>query len=470
MPRTRTSVDAAQKRRRAASSLAAVALAVGGARQRGGVPNRLAIFVVLASLAGCQAGPPSTSQPIGTTASPSTSGPIATSAVPATTSGAPGEPSSIPSAGATGGATAISVGLGHACALMSTGGVKCWGENVWGQLGYGKELLPSTTPVDVVGLGDRAIAIAAGEYHTCAILSAGNVKCWGYNAQGQLGNGVDDTGAIKRNHINAPVDVIGLPDKATAIATGGSQTCVVLAAGDVACWGDVPGNGLDNSSTPVRLKGLASRILAVGSGDGDACIVLGGGSMKCWGNNAYGQLGNGTSDNDAHNYVTDVAGIADGVAGATAVSLGSAYACALTTEGGVLCWGQNIYGQLGIGTVDKPFSPLPHTVPHEVAGLQDGIIAIDAGQTSTCALTKAGRVDCWGTATGDAAKILSSIPLEVTALTDRATAISVGSFACALMSGGQVECWGTRGNGLLGNGTTDESAVPVEVLLSGTVP
>jgi len=147
----------------------------------------------------------------------------------------------------------ISAGGAHTCAVLDSGSVKCWGANWSGQLGDGSTSYENNVPVDVVGISD-AISISAGNRHTCALLSSGAVKCWGDNEYGQLGDGSTIW------YSNVPVDVVGIND-AISISAGDDHTCALLSSGAVKCWGNDHygqlGNGIFGySNVPVDVVGI----------------------------------------------------------------------------------------------------------------------------------------------------------------------------------------------------------------------
>lgn len=250
--------------------------------------------------------------------------------------------SSLPEPGGpTSGISAIATGGDHTCALTTAGAALCWGLNDLGQLGDG-----TTTrrfdPVPVTGLSAGIIAIDAGHRHSCALDSGGGVRCWGYNAYGQLGNGTTTDSTV-------PVAVSNLSG-ATAISVGGWHDCAITAPGGVVCWGYNASGELGNgatadSSIPVAVAGLSSGIVAVSAGDEHTCAVTAAGAALCWGSNAAGQLGDGTLQSSA--IPVAVMGLSSGVA---AIAAGHAHTCALLVQGDVMCWGDNGTGGLGDAT------------------------------------------------------------------------------------------------------------------------
>jgi len=360
--------------------------------------------------------------------------------------------------GLTGGVTAITAGAIHTCALTTAGGVKCWGANFSGQLGDGSTTNRST-PVNVSGLAGGMTAIAAGYSHACAMTTASGVKCWGFNGYGQLGDG-STTDRL------TPVDVSGVASGVTAIAAGDNHTCTLTTMGGVKCSGNNGNGQLGDGSTlsrltPVDVSGLTSGVTAIAVGGLHTCALTTWGGVKCWGYNSFGQLGDG-STRDRLTPV-DISGLTGGV---TAITAGAIHTCALTTAGGVKCWGFNVNGQLGDGSSTNRLTPV--TVGGLTSGLTSGVTAIAAGGFHTCALTPAGGVKCWGLngsgQLGDGSTTNRLTPVAVGGLTSGVTAIATGSgHTCALTTAGGVKCWGWNGYGQLGDGSSTDRSTPVDV-------
>jgi len=358
--------------------------------------------------------------------------------------------------------SAITAGAFHTCALTSVGGVECWGYNDDGQLGDGTTSESSTpahvssTPVDVSGLSSGVSAITGGWAHTCALTDAGAVDCWGNNDYGQLGDGTTAESLT-------PVAVSGLSSGVSAISAGGFGTCALTSAGGVECWGynddgELGDGTTTDSSTPVDVSGLSSGVSAIAAGFYQTCALTSAGAVECWGDNTYGELGDGTTTDSST--PVDVSGLSSGV---IAIAAGAVQTCALTSAGAVECWGDNTYGELGDGTTTDSSTPV------EVSGLSSGVVAITAGSQDTCALTSAGAVECWGDnydgELGDGTTTDSSTPVDVSGLSSGVIAITAGSeHTCALTSAGAVDCWGNNNYGQLGDGTMTSTSTPVEAI------
>ena len=345
--------------------------------------------------------------------------------------------------GLSSGVVAIAAGGAHTCALTTSGGVLCWGYNGYGQLGDGTTT-NRKTPVTVTGLSSNVAAVAAGLDHTCALTTTGGVKCWGWNWAGQLGDGTT-------TDRSTPVAVSGLSSGAAAVVAGGNHTCALTATGGVKCWGEQYG------TRPTGVTGLSSGVLAMAAGGRHICALTVTGGVLCWGWNRWGQLGDGTTVD--RNTAVAVMGLGSGVA---AVAAGEGHTCARTGAGGVRCWGSNMYGQLGDGTTTRRSTPVT------LDDLSSDVAAVTAGYGHNCALTAAGGVLCWGNnwygQIGDGTATNRNSPLAVTGLSSSVAAISAGGFHnCALTSAGGVLCWGHNSTGQLGDGTWTDSSAPVSV-------
>ena len=367
---------------------------------------------------------------------------------------APPPPTPEPSTGqALGPARAVSAGEQFTCAVTVGGAAKCWGFNLFGQLGDGTQAT-SHGPVDVVGLATGVSSIGAGSNFACALTTAGGVKCWGRNDEGQLGN----AGAPGSN---TPVDVTGLGSGVAAIAVGWFHACALTTSGGVKCWGadGAVGNGdvgPRDGPAPVDVIGLTSGVNAIAIGGTHSCALLNAGTVKCWGWGASGELGEAAMV--ARRTPVDVLGLPAGI---TAIGAGEGHSCALAGQGPLYCWGQNNQGQVGTGTP----TAANVTAPTQVVGLKADNSAVAAGRFRSCLLTTAGAVKCWGfngwKELGDDTLSRSATPVAVPGLASGVTAISVGgSHMCALAAGGAVRCWGDAATGALGDATTTFDPTP----------
>jgi len=354
----------------------------------------------------------------------------------------------------------LAAGNQHTCALLHIGSVMCWGYNGTGELGIGTLDNFRTRPVNVSGLESSVQAITAGASHTCALLTSGSVQCWGGNHVGQLGDGTNTTRP-------RPVNVSGLSSGVQAIAAGWYHTCALLSGGGVTCWGwngegELGDGTTTGRSTPVSVSGLSSSVRALTAGRVHTCALLNEGTVMCWGDNSRDQLSDGTST--TRTTPVNVVGLSGSVEGLTA---GADHTCAILSGGGVTCWGWNQSGQLGDGTLARRTSPV------SVTNVNAPVQAVAAGVFHTCALPITGGVLCWGRNSegqlGDGTYTNRAMPGAVSGLASSAQAIAAGhDHTCALLNGG-VMCWGRNGSGQLGDGTAENNG-PTPVFVSGFPP
>lgn len=366
----------------------------------------------------------------------------------------------------------ISVGNWHACAVKKDGSAWCWGTNYDGALGIGSSLNEevSLRPVRVSGMNNGVHQIAAGHWCTCAVKTNDTLWCWGNNVVGQLGIGT--TGPPE----NAPVQVIELDipnETIQGVDIHKYHGCAISVGGTLWCWGSGDNGrlGVDtlvNHSAPVEVTAL-SGVVQVSVGDSHTCAIKTDDAVWCWGDNSDGKLGLGMDDGPEiclsnpcskkpvqvdWNYEEEK----------TSISAGFFHTC-MASNSGVWCWGSNSYSQLGDTTLINSSSPV------RVHGLQ-GASALGLGIIHSCALAQEGSVWCWGS--GDSGQIgeggpinddlVQTTPLQVAGLPDAVDLDAHYAASCAIDSEGQAWCWGYNGQGVLGDGTTENRNYPVQVL------
>ncbi|MCZ6627014.1 MAG: hypothetical protein O7E56_02170 [SAR324 cluster bacterium] len=304
-------------------------------------------------------------------------------------------------------AVQISAGEDHACALLSGGKLRCWGDSTFGQLGYGNtaRLGDDETPASAgdVAVGGPVAQIAAGRFHTCALMIGGAVRCWGDGYYGQLGYG--NTERLGDNELPASAGDVPLGEKAVQVVTGSAHTCALLARGRVRCWGRGDSGQLGYANTrnigddepasaagDVRLGGWAVQLSA---GSRHTCALLTTGRVRCWGEGFYGQLGHGNSANIGDDEHPASAGDLRLGAKALGIASGKSHVCALLQGGSLRCWGNGFFGQLGYG---MPRSVGDNELPAEMAAvrLEEPFVRVTAGGAHTCGLLVSGKLRCWG--------------------------------------------------------------------------
>ncbi|MGE0326711.1 MAG: RCC1 domain-containing protein [Polyangiaceae bacterium] len=363
--------------------------------------------------------------------------------------------------------TSFALGQDHVCAVGSQGSLKCWGQNASGQLGQGNtdtlgdDELPSSAPV--VDVGGKVVQVAAGGAHTCVLLEAGDVKCFGSNQFGQLGYGMTNT--IGDDELPSGIGNVDLGGKAKQVVAGRDFSCALLTDGTVRCWGAagtwlglgrLEAVGDDEVPTAVEPVNVGGSVVALNAAVFNVCARLDSGSLRCWGwanSSPYSGMEIGDDETPAD------AGDVDVGAKVTQASSSPAHTCVTTVEGHVRCWGQGNDFQLGYGGTDAVGDDESPATAGDVP-LVDAVASVAAFRTGTCALTTAGEVKCWGKGpalgTGNANPVTTAASAIAIQLEGTPTAIGSSPFrVCSLLDSG-LHCWGAGNGGALGYGSTDD--------------
>ena len=384
------------------------------------------------------------------------------------------------------GIASIVAGQGHACTRLTNGQARCWGSNHFGQVGDGSTD-DRGSPVIVtnkLGTGPlKGVAkLSAGIAHTCAVLVNGQARCWGRNGTGQLGDGSDDD----RPRPVAVSNVAGTGPlrKVIAIAAGGDHTCALLASHQVRCWGSNNDGELGDGTQRMRQRPVVVKdpsgarpltgVTQIDAGYEHTCARLGSGQVRCWGFESDGQLGDGGADTSSPLPVAVRKATGPGrLSDVRRVDLGEFYSCALLDSGRARCWGDNRSGQLGDGSTDDRSRPVTVKDSTGSAPLAD-IAELAAGGESTCGRLENRRARCMGDdddgqlgdgTASDTARSLSWWSPMAAGRYPGSAQMAVGSrFACARLTTGSARCWGDNSLGQLGDGSFADSLVPVTVI------
>lgn len=385
-------------------------------------------------------------------------------------------------------------GGSHSCTILDNDQVKCWGSNSSGELGYDDTEVRGINSVSMgalsnvnLGSGRTVKSAELGHAHSCAILDNNQVKCWGYNLYGQLG--YDDTadrgGSVGNMSSLSYVD-LGIGRTAKSIALGVFHTCVILDNDQVKCWGSNGGGelGYDDTSNKGTTAGSMAALgyvdLGVGRtaksislGYSHSCAILDNDQIKCWGANWYGQLGyDDISARGASAGSMAALGYVDLGVGRTAksISLGHFHSCAILDNNQLKCWGYNASGQLGYdSTVNKG------NTAGSMAGL--GYVNLGIGRTAksvslgfyhSCAILDNDKLKCWGyngwsgnlgyedgVYRGNVPGSMSSLSyVNIGAGRTAKSIASAGYHNCVILDNNNLKCWGYNNVGQLGYGNT----------------
>lgn len=404
----------------------------------------------------------------------------------------------------------LAAALDRACVVEARGTLKCWGRNDLGQLGQSdtaargdnaNEMGKMLSPVDL-GPSVQVLQVALGGRHSCAILGDRSLRCWGFNAAGELGLGDADThgdGPGEMGTLLPPVS-LGAGRTVKEVALGYEHSCAILDDGTLRCWGfnsqgqlgtgdkrsrgDVAAD-MGDGLKPIDLGG-GRTVKHVAAGGEHTCAILDNDDLKCWGSNSSGQLGYGdlAARGDGAGEMGGALKAVDLGPGrkARAIGAGTQHTCALLDDDTVKCWGNAYYGQCGTGDINNR---------GDGAGEMGGALkAIDLGQghkakgigvgvNHTCVVLDNDELRCfgagfdgqlgplpggatsWGWSVNQMGANLASIDLGPGA---KVRAVSAAEMQTCALLGNDVKCFGKNTFGSLGQGDLkDRGKLPAEM-------
>ncbi len=340
------------------------------------------------------------------------------------------------------------------CGITFDKTLKCWGSNNYGQVGDGTNITKTTPVVIDPGVSYSSIMMTK-DITVCGITTLGDLKCWGYNSVGQVGDGTAGSSADKKSPV-----IIDPGVKYQKVIVRDSSSCGITIEGVLKCWGynrsgqigdGTIGIGTDKSSPVVVDSGVSySQIL---KGRGYTCGITKLGILKCWGSNSDYQLGTGNSDQQSKPTIIDP--------GVFYKSILTTYnnTCGIASTGSLKCWGGSLIGNGANRTIKSP------TIIDNGLAYSKITSSYNSISKQICGVTELGFLKCWGNNSigqlGNLSSSLKKFPTEIDQGVKYNSVSGGRNFTCALTINGIVKCWGSNGSGQIGNGNTESRFLPI---------
>ena len=386
------------------------------------------------------------------------------------------------------GVASVTAGLDNTCAVLTNRQAVCWGHGFYGTNGNGttSQFNNATTVRNATDTAPLANVrqVALGRDHACAVLTNGQVRCWGRGQHGQMGNGTTTESNLLPVVVGNATGTAPLTG-VTQISADNDYTCARLESGQVRCWGANPDGQLGDGTQdvdrlrPVAVKAVSGTgnltgITQVDAGEDQACARTSSGQARCWGLNDAGQLGDGSEDDSLVPVVVRNVADTGPLTTVRRVTSGGYHSCAVLTNDQARCWGYDGGGELGNGA--PPGGSDTPVVVRNVAntGPLTGVRSVDEGYGHTCAVVTGGEVRCWGsnfegylgigTTGGERLRPVRVRNVANTGSLTGAVQLTTGvGHTCVRLTNRQLRCWGSGDQGRLGDGNTDDEPLPVIV-------
>ncbi len=352
--------------------------------------------------------------------------------------------------------TYLEQGYASVCGILVNGSVKCWGRNNQAALGDGTKT-SRLSPVDVSGNYNFS-GLSIGYGFVCGLLTNGSLACWGENSYGQLGKSTGSSSSYTSPILFLHGDVSS--SSYASFAFGDFHGCGLLYDGNVTCWGDgnLYGQIGDNETSTRTLPTLVSgdyNFSELYAGFYHSCGLLQNGSAVCWGNNVYGQIGNGATGTNV-SIPTPVSGDYN----FSSLALGNFHSCGLLVNGSVLCWGRDHRDQLGCDNCGDQNSPVAINGSYNFT-------FISSGANHVCGILVNDSSMCWGQGTlgqlGYGGTSNQAVPVNISGDYNFSSLYGGGFHTCGIISNGSALCWGQNSNGEVGDNSTTQRNNPTSV-------